>query len=139
MQSYGLRNRDDLMTRVLYRLLIYLHPARFRRRFGDEMLWIFDERNGNRELLADILLSLFRQWFLRTRLWIVPVSLIGGLGPLALTSITGRISHRLLALAAAQSQYAFFFLAVAASLCAIVLTLVSCVAFFQISRRRRHA
>jgi hypothetical protein len=30
------------LARLLYRLLLRLHPAGFRRRFGEEMLWIFD-------------------------------------------------------------------------------------------------
>jgi hypothetical protein len=29
-------------ARLLYRLLLRLHPAGFRQRFGEEMLWIFD-------------------------------------------------------------------------------------------------
>jgi hypothetical protein len=30
------------LSRLLYRLLLRLHPAAFRHRFGEEMLWIFD-------------------------------------------------------------------------------------------------
>ena len=30
------------LSRLLYRLLLRLHPAAFRQRFGEEMLWIFD-------------------------------------------------------------------------------------------------
>jgi hypothetical protein len=30
------------LARLLYRLLLRLHPAGFRQRFGQEMLWIFD-------------------------------------------------------------------------------------------------
>ena len=29
-------------SRLVYRLMLRLHPATFRQRFGDEMLWIFD-------------------------------------------------------------------------------------------------
>jgi len=29
-------------ARLLYRLLLRMHPAAFRHRFGEEMLWIFD-------------------------------------------------------------------------------------------------
>jgi hypothetical protein len=29
-------------ARLMYRLLLRLHPAAFRQRFGEEMLWIFD-------------------------------------------------------------------------------------------------
>jgi hypothetical protein len=31
------------MMRVLYRLILWLHPPAFRRRFGDQMLSIFEE------------------------------------------------------------------------------------------------
>ncbi|HTX16871.1 MAG TPA: hypothetical protein VMD77_16330 [Candidatus Baltobacteraceae bacterium] len=59
------------MTRFLYRMLIALHPPRFRERFGDEMLCAFDESAPDRagRLFADAFLSLFRQWFLRSGLW----------------------------------------------------------------------
>jgi hypothetical protein len=32
-----------MITRWLYRCLVRLHPAVFRLRFEEEMLWIFDE------------------------------------------------------------------------------------------------
>jgi hypothetical protein len=59
------------MRRSLYRALIELHPARFRDRFGDEMLWVFDEAGRDRapRLFADAVLSLLRQWLLRSNLW----------------------------------------------------------------------
>jgi enterochelin esterase-like enzyme len=59
------------MIRLLYRSLIELHPAPFRDRFGDEMMWIFDEvpENGRLRLLADGVISLIRQWLFHTRLW----------------------------------------------------------------------
>jgi hypothetical protein len=56
------------MIRFLYVWLIRLHPARFRQRFGDEMLWIFDQSPGIRtrvSRLADASLSLVRQWTFR--------------------------------------------------------------------------
>jgi hypothetical protein len=53
------------MTRRLYILLLRLHPPTFRQRFGDEMLGIFDESPEKTSLLADGLVSLFRQWTLR--------------------------------------------------------------------------
>lgn len=56
------------MIRWLYIVLLRLHPRRFRQRFGDEMLWIFDESTGYRgvaALFADGVRSLFRQWMLR--------------------------------------------------------------------------
>ena len=34
--------KDRRCARLVYRALILLHPGAFRRRFGEEMLWIFD-------------------------------------------------------------------------------------------------
>lgn len=56
------------MTRLLYRCLLRLHPSRFRDKYAEEMLWIFDESRGNRDtsgLLLDAAASLLRQWTLR--------------------------------------------------------------------------
>ncbi len=56
------------MLRVLYIYLLCLHPPFFRRRFAEEMLWIFDQGTGTRRaagLIADAVLSLTRQWMLR--------------------------------------------------------------------------
>jgi hypothetical protein len=55
------------MLRWMYIQLIWLHPAPFRWRFGDNMLDDFD-RAPNRErlrYLADAMASLARQWLLR--------------------------------------------------------------------------
>ena len=57
------------MLRRLYIWLLQLHPAPFRRKFGDEMIEIFDFAEGPPaviRLFADGLLSLFRQWALRS-------------------------------------------------------------------------
>jgi hypothetical protein len=56
------------MLRHLYRCAVRLHPSSFRRRFGDEMLYIFDQKKGTRAALGvmlDAVFSLFRQWTLR--------------------------------------------------------------------------
>src|SRR6478736_8522066 len=56
------------VTRSLYRYLVRLHPAAFRREFAEEMLWIFDQasaRGTTAPLFADALSSLARQWVLR--------------------------------------------------------------------------
>lgn len=56
------------MIRCLYSLLVRLHPAGFRSRFGEQMLSVFDEavrQRGGIHLLADALLSLLRQRLLR--------------------------------------------------------------------------
>lgn len=60
------------MVRGLYRCLVWLHPAAFRLRFEEEILWIFDEAGdgwGTAFLLRDASLSLLRQWLLRSQLW----------------------------------------------------------------------
>lgn len=60
------------MVRRLYRCLIRLHPAAFRLRFEEEILWIFDEAAdgwGAASLLRDASFSLLRQWLLRSQLW----------------------------------------------------------------------
>jgi hypothetical protein len=59
------------MKRFFYRCLIWLHPPAFRQRFGDEMLYIFDERAGapTAQLFVDIFISLPRQWVVRSGLW----------------------------------------------------------------------
>jgi hypothetical protein len=56
------------MARHLYRWLVILHPPQFRRRFGDEILCIFDEAGAGATsaLLVDGLISLLRQWVLRS-------------------------------------------------------------------------
>jgi hypothetical protein len=59
------------MKRFFYRVLIGLHPEHFREQSGEEMLWIFDEssQDGTLRFFSDCLLSLLRQWFLRSGLW----------------------------------------------------------------------
>jgi hypothetical protein len=59
------------MRRGLYRLMIRLHPSTFREQFGEEMLCIFDESAPSEEprLLSDCLVSLPRQWLLRSGAW----------------------------------------------------------------------
>ena len=60
------------MSRRLYYLLLQLHPPAFRYRFAAEMLWIFDEISGSGRrsaLFVDGILSLGRQWLLRSGLW----------------------------------------------------------------------
>jgi hypothetical protein len=71
--------------RFLYALLISLHPPSFRKRFAQEMLWIFDEAAnswGAASLLRDAILSLLRQWLIRSELWKWLVAGIAGVVPL---------------------------------------------------------
>lgn len=55
------------MLRWLYIQLIWLHPAPFRWRFGDDMLDDFDRAplRGRPQYFADAVASLARQWLLR--------------------------------------------------------------------------
>ena len=56
------------MTRFLYRLLLRLHPTRFRERFGNEMLAVFDDARTSRSgvsLVLSLVWSLMRQRLLR--------------------------------------------------------------------------
>ena len=58
--------------RSLYRFILRLHPAHFRSKFEDQMLWIFDESVASRgavSLLLDAGVSLVRQWVLRSGYW----------------------------------------------------------------------
>ncbi len=57
------------MLRILYAVLLRLHPKQFQARFGNEMLLTFEEARdteGTARLVLDAVLSLFRQHFLRT-------------------------------------------------------------------------
>jgi len=58
--------------RSLYALLISLHPSSFRKRFAQEMSLIFEEAAnswGAGALFRDAILSLLRQWLIRSELW----------------------------------------------------------------------
>jgi len=60
------------MLRQLYRCALRLHPSGFRRRFGDEMLSIFDHAPGKADalrLLLDALISAVRQSARRVQFW----------------------------------------------------------------------
>jgi hypothetical protein len=60
------------MLRFCYRYLLRFHPARFRERFGEEMLSIFDDiegRVGRGKLVADAFISWLRQWSMRPQNW----------------------------------------------------------------------
>ncbi|MEG9432718.1 hypothetical protein [Terriglobus sp. ADX1] len=52
-------------ARRIYQLLLALHPAAFRERFAQEMLWVFDQTvadTGVCRALADGILSATKQW-----------------------------------------------------------------------------
>ena len=57
----------------LYRCVLRLHPPEFRRRFGEEMLSIYDQSTGrfsSVRLLLDAVFSLARQWIFRPEFWL---------------------------------------------------------------------
>src|SRR5258708_10321108 len=65
------------MLRALYRGLLHLHPAAFRKRFAEEMLWIFDEAaatHGILGLFTDGLVSMLRQRIVRPESWHAPLA-----------------------------------------------------------------
>ncbi len=56
----------------LYARLLQLHPAAFRDRFAPEMMLNFEESpasSARTALFTDALLSLLRQWLLRSGSW----------------------------------------------------------------------
>jgi len=58
------------MKRRLYKFLLWLHPAGFRDRFAEEMLWIFDEAGGQgARPFTDVLISLLRRWTFDRLVW----------------------------------------------------------------------
>lgn len=82
------------MLRFAYQCLLSMHPEGFRSRYGDEMLWIYEEASAKESVLplfTDAIVSLTRQWVLRSGTWKVPVALagalvqvmVGGLGQMA--------------------------------------------------------
>src|SRR5215475_8785447 len=60
------------MLGLVYHSILRLHPQRFRERFADEMQSIFDqsEKSSTRaRLVADVSISLVRQWTIRSEYW----------------------------------------------------------------------
>ena len=70
------------MTRTFYQSLLWLHPARFRERYAVEMTWIFDETTSAKErafLFYDGLISLARQWVVRSGMWKIVLAVLAAL------------------------------------------------------------
>jgi hypothetical protein len=68
------------MMRILYRCLLAMHPPAFRRRFAAEMLFIFDETapcRGALPLILDGVVSIARQWILRSGSWKPALAILG--------------------------------------------------------------
>lgn len=95
--------------RWLYRLLLHLHPARFQREYAGEMLWIFDETSvteGVLGLFLDGVISLARQWVLRSGSWKVPAAILGGLLQVTLGGLGWlAVQHPRIAAATAREQF----------------------------------
>lgn len=139
--------------KTLYHALVSLHPAGFRRQFGAEMEWIFEESGEPVQLIGDVAASLGRQWILRTKLWILGVAALGGVIPFALglgviSWTTGSIGvwpvpHRHLpARTAAQFMnesptLPFLMLTTVIALMFISGTMVFAITWFRYSQRRR--
>jgi hypothetical protein len=68
------------MVRMVYAGLLLMHPPPFRRRFMSEMLYIFDEfalSTSAFPLLVDAVVSLARQWILRSGAWKLAAAVLG--------------------------------------------------------------
>ncbi len=126
------------MIRPVYRLLVKMHPRAFAARFGDEMVWIFDQQPSV-QLIGDAAVSLLRQWIARTRVWIFTAAIAGA----GLTMSIGlRVRVHLpsqLHAAKSDSTLETFFLLILLTLFAIAVTAIGCVAWFQMARRLRRA
>src|SRR5579864_695893 len=74
-----------MMFRIVYSRLLRLHPHRFRQRFGDEMMAIFDHTHGTRArliLLVDAFVSVLRQSTLRPEFLQEPAPSVIDAGPM---------------------------------------------------------
>ena len=83
------------MSRLLYRLLLWLHPHEYREKFAKEMVWVFDRlrsRRGVMSLLADGAISLVRQWFIGVGLWKPLVGLV--LASIPIFSVLHGVGHQ---------------------------------------------
>ena len=120
------------MIRLLYRWLLWLHPPAFRRQFAHEMLWIFDEESshGVTRLFADGLVSLARQWLVRSGVWkLVPAAAGGLLTLLAGLTLMPAVRHGLAFIKLKPLEGLFVLMAFSALL-AVSLTLALCVLWF---------
>lgn len=68
------------MLRKLYACLLLMHPPVFRRRFSAEMLSVFEQAErsaGAFTLIVDGVVSLARQWILRSGSWKLAAAIAG--------------------------------------------------------------
>jgi hypothetical protein len=128
------------VTRALYRTILWLHPPAFRKQYAGEMLWIYDQfalEGSTSTLMSDAVVSLLRQWLVRSRLWMVSAALAGAM----LTILSGNallhfIFSRIRMREAASPQELFLF-TVALSLLTVAFTLIAAVLPVLRARRRR--
>jgi len=81
------------MRKRLYYSLVRIHPPSFRREFGPEMLWIYDQaalETGGAALFLDAQISLARQWLLRSGCWKILAAVAGGV---LQVSFAGALMH----------------------------------------------
>ncbi len=126
------------MMRLLYRFLLALHPREFSRRFGSEMLWIFDQQPSPK-LLIDACSRPFVSGSGENRSGSLQAASPGPRSPSGSASkfcfVDRRASRSRLTI---RNRARFFFLSIG-SILLVTLTAVGCVAWFQFARRLRHA
>ena len=97
------------MIREAYRALLRLHPAPFRREFAGEMLWIFDEASASEgvgALFFDGVISLARQWVVRSGSWKIGVAILGAMLQVSLGGLGWAVvQHPRIAAATAREQF----------------------------------
>jgi hypothetical protein len=126
------------MTRAVYLCLVWLHPPSFRRRFAEEMTWIFDEASsdiGGATFLADGFSSLLRQWARNPWVWKILAIGLGNV-PLLVLGVFPAV-HRPLVSRSVFSAPDFFVLAALAPLVTISISLIFAVSWFRFVQRRR--
>jgi hypothetical protein len=98
-----------VMIREAYRALLRLHPAPFRREFAGEMLWIFDEASASEgvcTLFLDGLISLTRQWVVRSGSWKIGAAILGAMLQVSLGGLGWlAVQHPRIAAATAREQF----------------------------------
>ena len=125
-----------MIRRSLYRILLALHPPRFRRRFAGEMLWVFDKAAGDGEasrFCFDVAGSLLRQWMRQPMLWTVIGAAIGS--TITMFWATSVVPHLHVQQSLLREQDVLVIAVI--SLLTVSLTLVTTVALFHSLRRRR--
>lgn len=95
--------------RGVYQTLLRLHPAPFRREFAGGMLWIFDEASASEgvcTLFFDALISLARQWVVRSGSWKIGAAIVGAFLQLSLGGLGWlAVQHPRIAVATAREQF----------------------------------